>query len=132
MNNIDYETSMMKYMVTELFMSDLALLMLKNLTLKKTTKELSKKHDLSHLSESPEKQIYVLASSLANSVMGEEMSVLCPKMFADRQRIRRSEAKTAKASVSYSQQKVNFLDIDLETLLEEVEEEMSLKEISIS
>lgn len=81
MNNINYESTMLKYGVSDIFMSELASLMLENKGLDESLNMLRKSHSCEDIDH---KRLYVLASSIASSIMGEELSVVCPKMHKER------------------------------------------------
>lgn len=127
MNHINYESIMFKYGVTDLFMSDLATLMLKGYGLTNAKSSLSATHDCEHIDL---KKLYVLATSIANSIMGEELSLVCPEMHAEREQLRSSaivqfKAKRLHVTKEYSER-------SLESIFEEIEDAMfEIDEVSI-
>ncbi len=120
MTNINYESTMLKYGVSDLFMSELATLMLQNKGLSESMKTLKNNHDCEDIDL---KKLYVLSSSIANSIMGEELSLICPKMQAERDQMKSSATVKFKSNSKNTSSKNEGLD-ELEMLLEEIEEAM--------
>jgi hypothetical protein len=118
MNLINYESTMLKYGVSDLFMSDLATLILERKTLTESLDFLSGRHDTSDLTL---KQIYVLASSIATSIMGDELSVIAPEMYYDRLSMNDAAVDNFKLKRKYSSSNESETS-SLEDILEEIEE----------
>jgi hypothetical protein len=111
---VNYEVTMFKYGVTDVFMSDLTQLILDRKNLTQARKVLSKNHNIESLSL---KKIYVLASSISSSIMGDELSVVCPEMYEERISMKSAAVTSFKKR---SKAVVNGYDY-LEDILEEIE-----------
>lgn len=129
MNNVNYESTMMKYGVTDLFMSDLTALMLKNINLSQAKRLLSKSHSCDHIDL---KQLYVLATSIANSIMGEDLSIVSPEMYYERQSMKSSAVVGFQTNKNKSHLKNKLSEQDIEYLFEEIEDAIfGIDEISM-
>jgi len=114
MNNINYENAMLKYGVSDLLMSDLAKLMLEDKNLSESMHILSKDYDIKHIDL---KQLYVLASSISSSIMGEELSIVSPRMQKERKEI------VSSAILKFQSKAPKRNDSEtLELIFEEIEE----------
>ena len=115
MNNINYESTMLKYGVSDIFMSELASLMLENKGLDESLESLKKSHNCE---DKDHKKLYVLASSIASSIMGEDLSVVCPNMHKER-----VEMKSL-ATASFKKRSASKMDEyeTIELIMNELEE----------
>lgn len=123
MTNLNYEYAMYKYGVTDRFMSELAVLILDDKNLSEAKASLSENHRIEHLSF---EKIYVLAASIASSIMGDDISLLAPRMYEERESIRLSTIPK-----SFAGKKRQSYGI-VEDFFEEIENEMNeVKELYI-